>query len=76
MSITLLDRTLKVDIFYECEYHDLEDNICVSILEECPPEEQLLRASETHIYLTPDGARQLGEALLDAARQSNINETH
>jgi len=71
MSIYLLDRTLKVDIFYECEDHDLEDNICVSIVEDCLPAEQLLRAGETHIYLTPDEARKLGEALLDAARLSD-----
>ncbi len=76
MSIYLLDKTLIVDIFYECEDHDLEDNICVSIVEECPPTEQLLRAGETHIYLTPEEAHQLGDALLDAANHSDSHEKH
>jgi hypothetical protein len=72
----LLDKTLQVDIYYDCEDHDLEDNICVSILERCPPAEQILRAGETHLYLTPDEARQLGEALVQAAEHSISNERH
>lgn len=71
MTIYLLDKTLQLDIFYDCDNQDLEDNICVSIIERCPPQERLLRAGETHIFLTPDQARQLGEALLQAAGNSN-----
>jgi len=74
MSVYLLDKTLQVDIFYEHEDHDLEDNICISIIERCPPEEQLLRAGETHLYLTPDEARQLGEALLAVVEHRESNE--
>ncbi len=76
MSIFLLDDTLQVDIFYECEDHDLEDNVCISIIERCPPEEQLLRAGETYLFLTPDEARQLGQALIEAADHSKSNEGH
>ncbi|MDY6866511.1 MAG: hypothetical protein SVT56_01180 [Chloroflexota bacterium] len=76
MSIYLLDKTLQVDIFYECEDHDLEDNICISIVERCPPGEQLLRAGETHLYLTPDEARQAGQALLAAVEKSESNKEH
>jgi hypothetical protein len=36
MTIHLLDGTLEVDIFYECEDHDLDDNICISVVESCP----------------------------------------
>jgi len=72
MSIRLLEGTLQIDIFYECEDQDLDDNICVSIQERCPEEERLLRAGETHIYLTPDEARELGEALLMAANHSDV----
>ncbi len=71
MSIDLLDGTLQIDIFYECEDHDLEDNICLSIVEQCPPAEKLLRAGKTHIYLTPAEAAMLGRALLDAAQHSS-----
>jgi len=75
MTFHLLDDSLQIDIFYECEDEDLEDNICISIIERCPPDERLLQAGETHIYLTPGEARSLGEALLAAANHSESNET-
>ena len=71
MSIFLLDNTLQIDIFYDCDNHDLEDNICVAIIERCPPQERLLRAGETHIFLTADQARQLAEALLATTHNSH-----
>ena len=70
MTLHLLDDTLQINIFYECEDEDLEDNVCISVVEHCPPDEQLFRAGETHIFLTPDEARTLGKALLDAANHS------
>ena len=74
MTFHLLDDTLQIDIFYECEDEDLDDNICISIVEHCPSEERLLRASETHIYLTSEEARILGEALVAVADHSEANE--
>jgi hypothetical protein len=71
MTLFLLEDTLQIDIFYECEDHDLEDNICISVIERCPPDERLLRSGETHIFLTIDEARQLGEALISAADHSH-----
>ena len=70
MTIHLLDKTLQIDIFYECEDQDLEDNICLTVIERCPPAEKILRSGETHLYLTPAEARALGEALLAAADRS------
>ncbi len=70
MTILLLDGTLKIDIFYECDDQDFEDNICVSVIESCPANERLLRAGETNIFLTRDQAQALGEALLAAAQHS------
>jgi len=70
MVINLLDDTLSVDVYYDqadCEY---EDNICLSILEDCPDEEKVFRAGQTNLYLTRDQARQLGQALLAAAEES------
>jgi hypothetical protein len=67
MSIYLLDKTLQIDISYECEDMELEDNICISVIERCPPAEKLLRSGQTHLYLTPTEARILGESLLEAA---------
>lgn len=71
MTIYLLDKTLQIDIFFEYADQDLEDNICVAIIERCPPQERLLRSGETHIFLTPGQARQLGEALMQAAQHSD-----
>ena len=74
MSIYLLDGTLQFEIFYECEDQDLEDNICISIIERCVPEERLLCAGETNLFLTPGEARQLGEALIQAAQHSENDQ--
>ena len=75
MSIHLLEDTLQIEIFYECEDHDLEDNICLSIVESCPVDEKLFRSGKTNIFLTKEEARQLGEALIDAAEQSRTPQT-
>jgi hypothetical protein len=69
MVINLLDDSLSVEVYYDqvdCEY---EDNICISILEDCPDEEKVFRAGQTNLYLTRDQARRLGRALLDAAEE-------
>ena len=71
MTIYLLDKTLQIDISYECDDSDLDDDICISVIERCPPSEKLLRAGHTHLFLTPTEARVLGEALLEAAKLSN-----
>ena len=73
MTIFLLDGTLQVDIFYDCEDQDLEDNICIKVVERCPPDERLLCAGRTHIFLSSDQARQLGEMLLEAVGHSDAN---
>jgi hypothetical protein len=72
MMINLLEGSLQIDIFYDCEDQDLEDNICVRVVESCPPVEKVMRAGETYLYLTPDQARELGQLLLDA---SDFSET-
>ena len=73
MTIYLLDKTLQIDIFFECADQDLEDNICVSIIEICPPQERIMRSGETHVYITHEQARQLGEALLQASEHSQAH---
>lgn len=70
MTIDLLDGTLEIEIFYDCEDQDLEDNICISVIECCPPDERLLRAGQTYLYLTPHQSQELGETLLNAAHSS------
>ena len=73
MTISLLDQTLHIDIFFECADQDLEDNICISIIEICPPQERIMRNGETHVFITHDQARQLGEALLQASEHSQAH---
>lgn len=70
MSISLLDGSLKVDVFYESKDSQFEDHICVRIVENCPEEEKIFYAGETNIYLTQEQARQISKALLKAVEQS------
>ena len=70
MVVSLLDNTLKVNVFYDPADGDLRDNICVCIQEDCPDEERIFRADETNIYLTAAQASALSAALPDAAERS------
>ncbi|UCC52619.1 MAG: hypothetical protein JSV68_01365 [Anaerolineaceae bacterium] len=56
MPVSLLENSLKVDIFFEESDQDFEDDICISIKEDCPDEEKIFRADETNIFVTPDQA--------------------
>lgn len=71
MPIYLLDHSLKVDVFYDPLDSPYDDNICVSILESCPDEERIFLYDQLNLYITPGQARQLAEALLKAAKDSD-----
>ena len=70
MAVLILDESLSIEIYYECDDCDWEDNITVRLREDCPPEERLLRSEETNIFLTREQAMALAEALLAAAAAS------
>lgn len=72
MAIHLLDNTLKINIYYDETDCGFDDNICVSILEDCPEEEKIFRAVETNMYLTPEQAMQLIQALTAATSESKL----
>ncbi len=72
MIISLLDGSLKVQIFYEEPDASFEDNVCISFLEDCPEDEKIFKAGETNIFLTPEQAAQLAEALSKAAAESKL----
>ena len=74
MTIYLLDHSLKVEVFFDHEDCDYNDNVCVSIEESCPDEERIFKYDELNLYLTSEEARQLGEALLSASKESCENE--
>jgi hypothetical protein len=70
MTISLLDNSLKVEIFFEVSDCEFNDNICVKIDEDCPDDEKVFRGDETNLYLTSHQARHLAAALLHAAEES------
>ena len=70
MTISLLDGSLKLDVFYDCSDSQFEDHICLKIVEDCPEEEKIFYAGETNIYLTVEQAEQISNALLNAINQS------
>jgi len=70
MTISLLDGSLKIDVFYDCKDSQFEDHICIKVVEDCPEDEKIFYAGETNIYLTSEQARQLSNALLKAVDQS------
>ncbi len=72
MSIWLLDNSLQVKIYYDEKDCAFEDNICVSIVEDCPEDEKIFRHDETNIYLTPEQAMQLIKALTAATAESKL----
>lgn len=63
MSIQLLENSLAVDIFFDAGESEYDDDICIRIAEDCPEDERLFRADETHIYITPEQASLLILAL-------------
>lgn len=70
MTLTLLDDSLKVDVFFEPPDCEFDDNICISFVETCPDEEKILIHDETNIYLTAAEAEELARLLLLAAQKS------
>jgi hypothetical protein len=70
MTISLLDGTLKVNIFFELKDCEYGDNVCLSVVEKCPDDEKVFRADETNLYLTPKQARKLASVLVSAAEDS------
>ncbi|MBE2202627.1 MAG: hypothetical protein IAE79_28710 [Anaerolinea sp.] len=68
--IWLLDDSLRVEVYYDCNDCDYSDNICVSFREVAAPNEKIFAADETNIYLTPEQANEFALALIRAAKQS------
>jgi len=64
--IPLLDDSLALNIYFDRDSSRFQDNIAVSILETCPQCEKLFIADEINIFITPNQAQQLIEALASA----------
>lgn len=70
MTISILDGSLKIDVYYDCKDSQFDDHICIKIVEDCPEDEKIFFAGETNIYLTAEQARQIAKDLLQAIEQS------
>lgn len=55
-TITLLDGSLKLSIFFEESDRDYEDDICLCFREDCPEDEKLFKVDEVRMYITPEQA--------------------
>ena len=71
MAIELLNGTLKIDVYFDKDDKEYDDNICVCLKEFGPEDEKILYAGETDIFITPDEARNLAEMLIAAAESSS-----
>ena len=71
MSLELMNGNLVIEVFYDKQDKEYEDNICICVKEICPEDEKILYASETNLFITPEEARKLAEMLIDAAENSS-----
>lgn len=55
-TITLLDGTLKLSIFYEENDREYDDDICLRFIEDCPEDEKLFKFDDVSFYITPEQA--------------------
>ncbi len=55
-TITLLDGSLKLSIYFEAADREFEDDIGLRFEEDCPEDEKIFKADETTIFLTPEQA--------------------
>ncbi len=53
-SISLLDGSLKLTIYYDPSDQEFEDDICLCFVEDCLEDEKLFKADETSMYVTPE----------------------
>lgn len=71
MLIDLLKGALLVQIQFEKPDSTFDDNVCICFEEPCHDDEKIFRAEQTHLYLTPEEARQIAYALLSTAEESD-----
>ena len=71
MAIEILNGSLKIDVYFDKDDKEYDDNICVCFKEFGPEDEKIMYAGETDIFITPDEARKLAEMLTAAAESSS-----
>lgn len=73
MRIKLLKGALLVQIQFEKSDSEYDDNICLCFEEPCHDDERIFRGDQTHLYLTANEARNLANALLVVAEESDVS---
>ena len=71
MAIELLNGSLKIEVFFDKNDKEYEDNICLCVQEFGPEDEKILYAGETNIFINAEQARLLAEMLIKAADHSS-----
>jgi len=71
MAIKILNGSMSIEIFFDKQDREYEDNICICIKESGPDDEKIMYAHETNVFLTPEQARELSQMLNIAADQSS-----
>lgn len=73
MRIKLLKGALLVQIQFEKSDSEYDDNICLCFEEPCHDDERIFRGDQTHLYLTANEARNLANALMVVAEESDVS---
>jgi hypothetical protein len=71
MLVNLLNGALTVELHFENNDSQYDDNICLCFKEPCPEEERVFKAEQTLIYIKSSEARALAKALLYYAEKSD-----
>lgn len=69
--LTLFDGQLMIDVEFDPQEEGFKDNIMISLREDCPPEEKILKTDEASFNITSDQARTLAQALLALAAKND-----
>jgi hypothetical protein len=67
MKIKLLDGSWEVEVFLDRSEPGFDDNVFLSIAEEGPPEQKLIKGNQITIGITAADARKLAWRLLEVA---------
>ena len=72
MKIKLLDGSWDVEVFLDRSEPAYDDNVFLSISEECPQEQKLIKGNQITLGITAADARELAQRLLEVAEADEV----
>jgi repressor LexA len=72
MKIKLLDGSWDVEVFLDRSEPAYDDNVFLSIAEECPQEQKLIKGNQITLGITAADARELAQRLLEVAEADEV----